>query len=291
MHIWLVGAGYWGSKVKEALSKIPDVTDVTIVDIREGKTIDDITTKDPVILATPLWQHASQVIELLKHGHDVYCEKPLAETLEECMLLETLVRDQVLMVGHIFLYNPLLHELKNVIDSGELGIVHHIESRRLNWGIRQTKTTPLLSLAPHDVSIVNYLIPEAMSVTHAKGISFSNNTVPDYVEFGDINYTIKVSWWWPKRERIVTVIGDRGQAVWDEDSKQVVVFAGKMDGDYPVREVATRVINYTGPSPLENELAHFVDCVKTRKTPRTDVNNAVQVAEVLDAAAGYLSLK
>ena len=68
MKVWLVGAGYWGSKVKAELDTIPGVSEVEVLDIKEGKTIDDIDTLDPVILATPLWQHAEQPFAIL-HGH------------------------------------------------------------------------------------------------------------------------------------------------------------------------------------------------------------------------------
>jgi len=288
MKIWLVGAGYWGSKVKAELETIPDVTEVQVLDIKENKTIDDIDTMDPVILATPLWQHQEQTIELLQRGHDVYVEKPMAETADQIREIKNHIQDQVLMVGHIFLYNPLLHKLKDLIETGALGIIKHVESRRLNWGIRQTQTTPLLSLAPHDVSIIQYLLGPG-AVIYAKSSNLSNNVVPDMVEFGNDMFTVKVSWWWPKRERIITVIGDSAQAVWDEDAKLVTVSRGYMDGKYPVQELVTTTYPYQGPNPLHNELKHFVECCSTRSVPLSDINNALNVAETLDQAAYLLS--
>ena len=281
MKVWLVGAGYWGSKVKAELDTIPDVTEVEVLDIKEGKTIHDVNTFDPVILATPLWQHADQAVELLIRGHDVYVEKPMGETAQDIERIASVVDNQVLMVGHIFLYNPLLIKLKELITKGVLGEIHHVESRRLNWGIRQTQTTPLLSLAPHDVSVIEHLLGK-VNITYASSANLSNNVVPDMIEFGGPQFNCKVSWWWPKRERIVTVIGDHAQAVWDEDLKTITVHYGHMDGKYPVKEVITDTIEYEGASPLHNELAHFVECCKKRMQPRTDVNNASRVAQALD---------
>jgi predicted dehydrogenase len=281
MKVWLVGAGYWGSKVKAELDTISGVSEVEVLDIKEGKTIDDIDTLDPVILATPLWQHAEQTTELLSRGHDVYVEKPMGENAQDIEHIAKVVGDRVLMVGHIFLYNPLLITLKKLIVNGDLGKIRHVESRRLNWGIRQTQTTPLLSLAPHDVSIINYLIGR-QTVTYASSANLSNNVVPDMVEFGGAEFNCKVSWWWPKRERIVTVIGEKAQAVWDEDLKTVTVHSGHMDGKYPVKEVAVDTVPYSGPSPLHNELAHFIECCEQRKQPRTDVYSALRVAKTLD---------
>ena len=281
MKVWLVGAGYWGSKVKAELDTISSVSEVEVLDIKQGKTIDDIDTLDPVILATPLWQHAEQTLELLSRGHDVYVEKPMGENAQDIERIASAIDNQIVMVGHIFLYNPLLLKLKELISGGVLGKIQHVESRRLNWGIRQTKTTPLLSLAPHDVSIIHYLIGQT-DIQYASSANLSANVVPDMIEFGGPNFNCKVSWWWPKRERIVTVIGDHAQAVWDEDLKNITVYKGHLDGKYPVKELVTEVIPYQGPSPLHNELAHFVECCEKRLQPRTDVNNALTVAQTLD---------
>jgi len=200
MNIYLVGAGYWGTKVKNELEKMDDVS-ASVIDIKNGQTIDDIKTKDPVILATPLWQHHEQTLKLLKRGHDVYVEKPMAETALQVDELIEHRSNQVLMAGHIFLYNPLLHKLKNIIDNGELGNIKHVKTERLNWGIRQTKTTPALSLAPHDVSILQYLIGD-ISVESSRSLNFSNNVQPDSLQFeGSSNtatYDVHVSWYWQR---------------------------------------------------------------------------------------------
>lgn len=286
MNINLVGAGYWGSKVKAELDLIQGVSNVTVYDIKQNQTIEDIQNNDPVILATPLWQHKEQTIKLLERGHDVYVEKPMAETVQDIQEIAQYHTNQVLMVGHIFLYNPLIHQLKSLIDDGELGQINHIESRRLNWGIRQTQTTPLLSLAPHDVSIVNFLLNNNIGdVKYSNASNLSNNRVPDMVEFGGDRFNIKVSWYWPKRERIVTVIGELAQAVWDEDKKTILVHYGWVDGKYPIKEPYTRTIEYQGKSPLHYELAHFVECCETRDKPRSDLFNALDVAQKLDQAA------
>lgn len=281
MKFWLVGAGYWGSKVKATLETIPNVSEVEVLDIKQDKTIDDIDSNDPVILATPLWQHAEQTIELLSNGHDVYVEKPMAETSDQIKSIANYLDKQVLMVGHIFLYNPLLVKLKELIDNDVLGNVQHVESRRLNWGIRQTKTTPLLSLAPHDLSIIHYLL-DKVDITYASSANLSQNVVPDMMEFGGPMFNCKVSWWWPTRERIVTVVGDKAQAVWNEDKKNISIHYGHMDGKYPVQEISTETIPYEGNSPLYNELEHFVQCCINRSQPRTDVYNALAVAQSLD---------
>jgi predicted dehydrogenase len=140
--MWLIGAGYWGSKLLENLKKF-DIN-ATIIDIRNGQTIDDINTQDPVMLATPLWQHHEQTCALLARGHDVYVEKPMAETFDQILDIEKHVAPgQLLMVGHLFVHHPQMSLIREQIASGIIGDIVHITSRRLNWGIYQTKTDPL----------------------------------------------------------------------------------------------------------------------------------------------------
>ena len=105
MQISLVGAGYWGTKVAEELKSIASVKEVEIIDIKQGKTLKDIKFKN-VILATPAWDHYEQTLELLSKGKNVYVEKPLALTAEQCVDIKNKIKqDQVVMCGYIFLYN------------------------------------------------------------------------------------------------------------------------------------------------------------------------------------------
>ena len=100
MNMWLVGAGYWGSKMLANLQKFG--VNPQIIDIKNGQTIDEINDRSPVMLATPLWEHYDQCRYLLKRGHDVYVEKPMAETVDQIRELKSLLKPgQIFMVGHI----------------------------------------------------------------------------------------------------------------------------------------------------------------------------------------------
>ena len=153
MKISLVGAGYWGSKLQKELETIGDVTDVEIIDIKDGKTLEDINY-DNVVLATPAWDHYTQTLKLLGQGKNLYVEKPLALTMQECQDIKSKIQNQTLMVGHIFLYNDRVKKIKELLP--QLGKIQHVEMNRLNWGRFQTKISTLHSLAPHDVSIIHY---------------------------------------------------------------------------------------------------------------------------------------
>lgn len=294
MKVWLVGAGYWGSKVALAIEK-QGIT-ANIIDIKNGQTIDEISALDldPVILATPLWDHYKTAKRLIEKGHDVYVEKPLAETLEQCKdLRDTLQNDQILMVGHIFLYHPHCIKLKQLITDGALGEIKHIKTERLNWGIYQTKTTPLLSLAPHDISIIQYLTNDIINVENVNVYNLSNNyaTTYDRLYFTgqchELSIEVDVSWYSPVRRRLVTVIGTKGCAIWDSDAETLTVTNhNKLENNRLNKDIQTQVIPYTGNTPLENELQHFIHCVDTRETPKTDINNAIDVARTIDQIAG-----
>ena len=286
MKMNLVGAGYWGSKLLESLKQF-DV-DATVIDIRNGQTIDDINNSDPVILATPLWQHHEQTVELVKRGHDVYVEKPMAETAEQIEdIASHLKDDQLIMVGHIFLHHPQIHLIKSMLDNGDIGDLTYIRSERSNWGIYQTKTDPVLSLATHDISIVNYF-QGPMTVTNAQSWNYSNNIVPDRVWFsGTPGYDIDVSWYSPVRIRRTVLLGTKGQIVWDQDANTVTVSKHSIEDRRSITDASPKVYEYDYEySPLEYELKHWVDCVVNRTTPSTGIRNALEVANVIDSLKG-----
>ena len=286
MNMWLVGAGYWGSKVLQSLERFG--VHAKIIDIKNGQTIQDIDTQDPVMLATPLWEHYEQAKYLIQRGHDVYIEKPMAESAPKIAELAGLATgDQVIMAGHIFVLHPQMQEIKSLIAQGRIGTLQHVSSRRLNWGIYQTRTDPLLSLAVHDVSIVQQVCQDRMTVDFARGWNYSNNTQPDRVWFSgvcsNITFDIDVSWHWPVRTRQTVIVGTQGQIVWDQDSNTVTCLTNTIQNHRAVLDTAPEVIEYTHSlTPLEAELRHWVDCVNHRHQPATGLEAAKSVARVID---------
>jgi predicted dehydrogenase len=291
--MWLVGAGYWGSKLLSSLEKFN--VRAQVIDIRNGQTIDDITDTGPVMLATPLWQHHEQTCKLLQRGHDVYVEKPMAETHQQILDIAACVQPgQLLMVGHIFVHHPQMVEIKEIIASGAIGQLTHISSRRLNWGIYQTKTDPLLSLATHDISIVLDLVNDLPTVQQAHSWNYSNNVQPDRVWFSgvcndQVTFDIDVSWHWPVRTRQTIVMGTQGQIVWNQDDNTITITSSKIQDRRAVKDTNSRVIEYTHElTPLEAELKHWVDCARTRQEPATGLEAAKAVALVIDCVKQLL---
>ena len=283
MQISLVGAGYWGSKIQKQLETIPGVTDIEIIDIRDGKNLADIRYKN-VILATPAWDHYQQTIELLQQGKNLYVEKPLALTANECLEIKKHISKQTLMVGHIFLYNDRVKKIKELLPS--LGEIQHIEMNRLNWGRFQKKISTLHSLAPHDVSIINYLL----GVNQFKDIKHTGNKFSKYVqndkdEFsfssGSVNIKFNLSWYYPEKIRTTAIIGTQGMLFWDEEKRTITVTTDIWKNDRmnyePKKETFIVECN-----PLLNELTEFVECVTQGRKPVSDINNAIDVAKNLD---------
>ena len=282
MKVNLVGAGYWGSKVDESLKKLGCET--TVIDIRNGQTINDINDKNPVILATPLWQHYEQTVRLLQRGFDVYVEKPMAETVAQLEHIARITDDNILMVGHIFIHHPQMEKIKNI----DIGEIVHVSSERSNWGIYQTKTDPLQSLAVHDISIVQELIG-TIKPTVARQFNYTSQTNPDRVWFSGERFDIDVSWYSPTRIRRTTILGTKGQIVWDQNENTVTHYLNRITDNRAIAVSPTVYIYDYDKSPLEYELEHFINCVECRKQPSTNINSALAVADTVDQVKNLLS--
>jgi len=290
MQISLVGAGYWGSKLKAELETIPEVSEIEIIDIKQGKDLKDISF-DNVILATPAWDHYSQTISLLQKDKNLYVEKPLALTCTDCCVIKSFLRGQTLMVGHIFLYNDRVRKIKELLPS--IGEIKHIEMNRLNWGRFQTKISTVHSLAPHDVSIIDYWLGthEFKNVKHS-GYNFSKQAQNDRDEFeftcNNIPVKFNMSWYYPEKVRTTAIIGTKGMVWWDEQTKTVKLTTNIWNEDrmnYEPRIEDFKIIS----NPLRNELVEFVNCVNENRKPISDINNAIRVAKNLDLLSKSLS--
>ena len=284
MQISLVGAGYWGSKLKTELETIDGVSAIEIIDIKDGKTLNDISYNN-VILATPAWDHYSQTLELIAQGKNLYVEKPLALTADECISIKNKIKPgQTLMVGHIFLYNDRLKKVKELLP--RIGNVLHIESNRLNWGRFQKKISTLHSLAPHDVSIIHYLLGyhEFQYIINIgeKFTKFKQNDKDEFsFECNGVSVKFNLSWYYPKKVRNMTITGNKGIIFWDEEAKSVELTTEIFQEDRMNYNPKIEMFDIKS-NPLRNELDEFVTCVRDKRQPFTGVDNAIEVAKNLD---------
>jgi UDP-2-acetamido-3-amino-2,3-dideoxy-glucuronate N-acetyltransferase len=309
--VGLAGCGYWGRNLARNLHQMGHLAAVcdpspkilkevkgAYKGIRTCSKLEDLLSDSKikaVAIAAPAAQHHDVAKRALLAGKDVFVEKPLALRVPEAEELVELAarKKRVLMIGHILEYHPAIQKLKDFVDSGELGDIHYIYSNRLNLGKVRQEENILWSFAPHDISVI-LLLTGAMPVwASTSGESYLQHDVADVTMTclafpGKARAHIFVSWLHPFKEQKLVVIGSRKMAVFDD-----VVKEGKLkifdkgiewkNGQPVTRQTAESTLFFPETEPLREELAHFVDCVRSRKRPRTDGENGLRVLRVLDA--------
>lgn len=320
----LVGYGYWGPNLARNLARLPMSCLAAICDqdaarlagvsqlypnarpVRDFQALLGDSTIDAVVIATPAHTHYALVKEALLAGKHVLVEKPLAMKVAEGEDLVAVAAraHKVLMVGHTFEYNPAVHKIRELIKTGQVGEVYYIYSTRVNLGRVQSDLNVLWSIAPHDISILLYLLEAMPLEVSARGASYLKGEVEDVV-FVDLLLPnnvlahIHASWLDPSKVRRMTVVGSQKMIVYDDvaDEGKVKVYD---KGVYKKRDAAFGEFHYHLHSgdiyipkidmtePLYNECAHFLECVREGKRPLTDGENGLRVVRVLEAAEASL---
>lgn len=249
-----------------------------------------------VVVATPARTHFSVAREALLAGKDVLVEKPLTLDEEEGEELVRLARrrKRVLMAGHITLYHPAYQRLRALQRAGELGRIRYIYSNRLNLGTVRAEEDILWSFAPHDIAAFLDLTGHWPERVGAHGGSFLREGRADvtvtHLEFPDgVRGHIFVSWLHPTKEHRLVVVGERRMAVFSDDRSggRLTLFDAGADAGVALNLAARdcgEVIPVESAEPLEIELAHFVDCVRTRREPVTGARHGLEVLRVLETA-------
>jgi predicted dehydrogenase len=322
-----IGVGYWGPNLLRNLMTNKDCEVKVVVDIAKERqdfvkslypsvkvTADsqDVfkdSEIDAVVIATPVASHFDLAVKALKAGKHVLVEKPMAKTVAEVEKIGRLAKEKglVAMVGHTFLYNGAVRYLKELIDSGEIGKVRYVYSQRLNLGRIRSDVDALWNFAPHDISIIQYLLGDPVPVSVVKrGMDYVQNGVDDVV-FVDIVYPSKimahihVSWLDPCKVRRMTVVGSKKMVVYDDIGEHKITIYDKgidkmailgkdMDFDRPdlVRfnhrsgDVVMPKIEFE--EPLKVEIAHFIDCIENGTGCLTGVDHALEVVRILSTS-------
>jgi len=321
-RLGVIGCGVWGPNHVRNFSHLLREKEITCVDINKNRlqhmkdTFTSIKTttnykdilKDPgikaVCIATPSATHYKLAKENLEHGKDVLCEKPMCTTVDEARELIEISEKKncILMVGHVFLFNPGIRKLKDYIKEGTLGKIQYAHSERTNMTVFKEDVDVVLDLASHDVSIFNYLLAASPLEVSARGhkclkhkyaaLAFITLLYPH-----DILVNIHVSWIDPKKVRTITVIGDRKMVLWDDLSMEgmIKLYDKHMEKNMPYYETfgEYHLLSKEGDivipkieigESLKTQDAHFIDCVENRKQPIANGKSGLEVVEVLDAA-------
>jgi predicted dehydrogenase len=241
VRVAVVGAGAWGINHVRSLSRTKGAELVMVCDAAEaareraralaprarlGSDLGEALAAsdvDAVVLATPAKDHAEQARMALNAGKHVLVEKPLALDVADAhaVISASETHKRILMVGHLMLFHPAVERLKAIIDSGELGRVLYIYAVRVNLGRVRQDENALWSLAPHDVSMIEYLLSDEPESVSARGGTYLQSRIEDVV-FVNLRFRsgvtaqIQVSWLDPRKERRLTIVGSQKMVEFDD---------------------------------------------------------------------------
>jgi predicted dehydrogenase len=316
VRIGVAGLGYWGPNLARNFAALPGCELTWCCDASEQARarwapsfprtrftadLDDLLSDpelDAVVLATPVASHGELAETVLRAGKHCFVEKPLAQSVADAERAVAAAREtgRTLMVGHLLEYHPGVTKLKEIADAGDLGPIHYIYSNRLNLGKLRADENALWSLGAHDISVVLHLAQEEPYEIEARGESYMRSGIEDVV-FGYLRFPsglaahLHLSWLDPHKERRFTVVGARRMATFDDMDleRKITVYDKGFDedsgnwGEYIARSGDIWSPRIANSEPLRLECAHFVDCLRTGATPRSDGASGLRVVRVLEA--------
>jgi predicted dehydrogenase len=316
LRVGVAGLGYWGPNLARNFAALPavelawccDSSDEARAQVGPGfpgtrftADLDEMLADpqlDAVALATPVPTHADLAVKVLDAGKHCFVEKPLAQSVADAERALAAARSagRTLMVGHLLEYHPGVSKLKELVDAGELGDrIYYLYGNRLNLGKLRADENALWSLGAHDVSVLLHLAGEEPTEVVAHGESYVRPGVEDvvfcFLRFpSGLSAHLHLSWLDPHKERRFTVVGSRRMATFDDmaiEGKLTVYDKGFDEDVRTYGEYITRTGDIFCPripnvEPLRIECEHFVECVRSGVTPRSDGASGLRVVAVLE---------
>jgi predicted dehydrogenase len=327
IRIAVVGCGYWGPNLIRNFKNLPECELIHICDANTKRLshlkslYPDLTTHtsfdallkvpelDAIAIATPVHLHHALAKASLLAGKHTMIEKPMAASLAECEELASIAVRQVLtlMVGHTFLYSPAVRKIKEIVASGDIGDILYISSRRLNLGLFQKDINVVWDLAPHDISIINYLMGEMPDGVNCQGKANVTRSIEDVsnmaLSFLSGRFaTIQTSWLDPRKVREMTIVGTKRMIVYDdlEPLHKIRIYDQRVEKpphydtfaefQYSYHYGDIHVPYVKQDEPLKIECRHFLDCIRTGDVPITSAEQGAGVVRILEAASESLRL-
>ncbi len=319
VRVGVVGCGYWGSKHLRVLQTLESVASVKVID-SELSRLDSLARSlpdgacfasveealphvDALVIATPPATHAPLALRAIRAGKHVLVEKPLATSVVSALQMIQAAEDAgtVLMVGHTFEFNSAVWKMRELVESGALGQLYYIDSARLNLGLYQGDVNVVFDLAPHDISIINYLLGAEPTAVDAWASRHAHSELEDVaylrLQYGTmgVEANVHVSWLDPHKVRRVTAVGSQKMAVYNDmaveerirlyDKGVVVTPPNELTQPpmtYRYGDIVSPHLEFREPLLLED--SHFLECIRTGATPLTDGQNGLAVVRVLEAA-------
>lgn len=316
----VLGYGYWGPNIVRNLYSLPR-TQVALVcdvnaqslqrahDLYPNLPLTTYATQaltdsriDAVAIVTPVWTHFELAKAALQNGKHVFVEKPFTATAAQAEQLIELAarRNLVIMVDHTFLFTAAVRKICELIQNGTLGTIYYYDSMRINLGLFQHDVNVVWDLAPHDLSIMDYLLKEKAEAVSATGQMHLNGL--EDVAFITVYFPgrtiahINVNWLSPVKVRTTLIGGERKMLVWNDlaaDEKIRVYDRGVNIAQR--RDVYDLLVSYRSGDmwapcleqgeALRTELDYFLDCVLNRQQPINDGAAGLRVVKLLEAAS------
>ncbi len=327
MKIGIIGYGYWGTNlvrnfsvqdncqlaiVADSRTERLDIINKNYPSVKTTTNADDIfndVSIDAVVIATPVFTHFELAKRALEHDKHVLVEKPITSSSAEAQLLIDLAekKNKVLMVDHTFLYTGAVQKMKQLVDSGDIGKVNYFDSTRINLGLFQQDVNVLWDLAPHDISILTYLINEKPVSINATGISHTKNEIEN-IAYMTVNFQsdlvahFNCSWSSPVKIRMTLVGGDKQMIVFNdmEPTEKVKVY----DTGYSVKTLEEKqrlLIDYRAgdifiPKLQTNEALSlmakdFINAITKSTKPISDCHLGLEVVKILEGAQKSIKQK
>lgn len=324
----VVGTGHWGPNLIRNFFEDPRVDLKYICDVDEARaqqvasrfrtvkvtrSFDEILSDDSVkavAICTPTNTHFILAKQCLERNKHVFIEKPMATTSQECQELNRIaaLRGLKIMTGHVFLFNPAVQYVRNLIANSDLGDVIYIYGTRVNLGPIRRDVNALWDLAPHDIAICNYWLSDLPVAVQASGVDHINPAIHDVV-FASLKYpknifvNLHVSWLDPRKIRQIVVVGTKRMVVFDDLDPvgAVHIYDKNVTRTSPaalpdsiqaykavIQEGDLVVPKIPASEPLRNECRTFVDCALEGKKTISDGECGLTVVKVLEALTDSL---
>ena len=326
IRVGVIGYGYWGPNVVRNLHSLDSAQVVAICDrspealkraerayprVQVTSNATEILQSpdiDAVAIITPVWTHFDLAKAALQNGKHVFVEKPFTANSDQAEALIELAqrKDLKIMVDHTFLFTGAVKKIRQLVDQGELGDLYYYDSMRINLGLFQHDIDVLWDLAPHDLSIMDYLIQEEPEAIVATGETHLNAHAD--VAFVTVYFPrktiahINVNWLSPVKVRTTLIGGEKKMVVWNDleaDEKLKIYDKGvqiaNTEGVYDLlvsyRSGDMWVPKIEQTEALKVELGYFLDCIENNQTPINDGEAGLRVVRMLEAAAESLKLR
>ena len=325
LRFGVIGYGYWGPQLVRNLDRLAQGRVASIADLSPERrqaaqllyptanvtdNVEEILLSDvdAVAIATPIRTHYRLARMALQHGKHVLVEKPLTASTGEARALMLLAEQQkrVLMVGHTFIYSPAVEELRRLVQSNALGKIYYIDATRANLGLLQNDINVIWDLAPHDLSILDYVLGGAPLRVSAHGGAYVRPDIHDVAHIS-LQYPegvlahIHVSWLSPSKVRRFTIVGNRQMAVYDdiETTEKIRVYNrgvdvpehtatfGEFQLSYRYGDIVSPYIY--GAEPLALECQRFAEAILEGKPLQSDAQAGLRIVHILEASDASLA--